>query len=114
MQPDHGARLELVLLEGPPETLPGGEPPAAVPSELGAVRWYRCELVTAEQTWAGAVAVAVEGGTVHGLEPALAVGLPAWIVAYARSALRVAWREHQAQGWPRRLSRWRAAPERAQ
>lgn len=36
--------------------------------------------------------------------------IPAWILKYATVALRAGWRSHQSDGWPRRLTRWRAAP----
>jgi hypothetical protein len=38
---------------------------------------------------------------------------PAWLLQYARSALRTAWQGHREQGWPRRLTRWRDVPARA-
>jgi hypothetical protein len=39
---------------------------------------------------------------------------PAWLLHYARAALRSAWQGHRGQGWPRRLTRWRDAPARAE
>lgn len=36
---------------------------------------------------------------------------PEWLVTLAHSLLRGAWRSRDSAPWPRRVTRWRAAPE---
>ena len=36
---------------------------------------------------------------------------PQWLCRYLHSALRSAWRAHAEEGWPRRVTRWRDAPD---
>ncbi|MEN9577018.1 MAG: hypothetical protein RJA70_27 [Pseudomonadota bacterium] len=36
---------------------------------------------------------------------------PDWISAFAQVLLRGAWRTRESTPWPRRLTRWRAAPQ---
>ena len=38
---------------------------------------------------------------------------PAWLVQVARAVLRALFRAHAQNGWPRRITRWRAAPSGA-
>jgi hypothetical protein len=93
MQPDTGGRFTVRLLEHDELqasfhleiATPGGKwsTLAYVTADAGGVRW---------NTWEG-------GG-----EP------PDWLCQYARAALRTAWRQHEQQGWPRRLTRWRDMP----
>ena len=75
----------------------------------------RFELVlsTAEARWQTNAEVAASDGAVVLAGWDVPTEPPAWLVAYARAALRSAWRQHAEHGWPRRLTRWRDAPERS-
>lgn len=75
---------------------------------------YGVTLATADAEWSCEAVVGVADGRIdfgawqgEG-EP------PAWLLQYARAALRTTWRAHAEQGWPRRLTRWRDAPARAE
>jgi hypothetical protein len=97
MHPDTGGRFTLRLSEHD-ETLAR----------------YELTLATPSSEWSARANVALADGSIdfadwHGDgEP------PAWLLQYARAALRSAWRAHAEQGWPRRLTRWRDAPSRAE
>lgn len=89
------ARVELLRSDSLP-----GETPAEVAYdarvELGAeVRQGRARVDST-----GAVQLAFEGGNP-----------PPWVLVWMRALLRAKWRERE-HGWPRRLTRWKAAPER--
>lgn len=73
---------------------------------------YRVVLSSAESTWQGVANVVIESGavTLDGLE-----GAPEWIREAARAFLRGLWnarRGPEPSRWPRRVTRWRAAPRR--
>lgn len=71
---------------------------------------FQLELATATGSWSTQARVATQAGEVlwgaweGSGEP------PDWLCHYARAALRGAWRQHQEEGWPRRLTRWRDKP----
>jgi hypothetical protein len=96
MQPDTGGRFSLQL--------------EAHDATRAA---YALTLSTRLAEWsARAEVAAVDGRVEHGAwqgegEP------PAWLLQYARAALRSAWHAHRDQGWPRRLTRWRDMPIRS-
>jgi len=95
VRPEHGGRLELRLAEAAPTTarytvtlyLPRGD--------------------------AGTTAVLnAESGAVE-LEPWRGPPPPEWLESFTRSLLRTVLRSKGTEGeWPRRLTRWRAEPER--
>jgi hypothetical protein len=95
MQPDTGGRFNLRLRQQDPE-------------QAG----YELILSAQGAQWSTEVTVAsADGSVVCGAwrgdgQP------PAWLLQYARSALRTAWQAHRQQGWPRRLTRWRDVPAR--
>jgi hypothetical protein len=68
---------------------------------------YRAELYTPAEEWRGDVTVASDGGVTFGAwtpasEP------PAWLVKYAHTFLRSAWKDAQKSAeWPQRINRWR-------
>lgn len=90
MQPNHGARITLDLLQ---------VGALAVEYELSA------ELPAA--SWRGRAAVSLaEGGVELAWTPE---GPPAWVQAKVRSLLRSQWRRaRDSSGWPRRVCRWRS------
>jgi hypothetical protein len=96
MQPDTGGRFDLRLRAHDP-----------------AVAGYDLTLSTLGGEWSTEATVSIANGSVEcgawrgDGEP------PPWLLQYARSALRVAWQAHREQGWPRRLTRWRDVPARA-
>jgi hypothetical protein len=95
--PEHGGRL-LARLRTDEQT--------------PAMATYGLALATASATWEAPAAVheldgRVELGAWTGVEPP-----PAWLVQAAHALLRGAWQRQRAgHPWPRRLSRWRPAPE---
>lgn len=93
MNPPNGGRFELKLqgIDANHATylaefaLPEGERQAtvSVSEETGAVTW---QLGPADET-------------------------PAWLLKYAGTTLRTAWRARPKEPWPRRITRWRAEPD---
>jgi len=69
------------------------------------------ELSTPEGAWSSEAAVSLATGEVTWQGWTGSGEPPEWLAHYARSALRSAWRAHADEGWPRRLTRWRGAPE---
>jgi hypothetical protein len=90
MQPRHGGRA-LLQLQG---------------STADHVS-YTATVFDPLQQWSGAASVATATGevTLQALE-----GAPAWLCELVRTTLRGAWRNSSAEGWPRRLARWRPMP----
>ena len=72
---------------------------------------FGLELSTPEGLWSTEAAVAVATGDVTWQDWTGTGEPPEWLVHYARAALRSAWRAYGEEGWPRRLTRWRGAPE---
>jgi len=72
---------------------------------------FALELSTAEGLWSTEAVVSSAAGEVTWQAWTGSGEPPAWLVHYARSALRSAWRAQGEEGWPRRLTRWRGAPE---
>jgi len=74
---------------------------------------FKLILAMPEARWTGGARVSVADGSVE-LEAWNGPGSPpAWLVQYTRATLRTAWHQHGERGWPRRVTRWRDAPERA-
>jgi hypothetical protein len=93
MQPDTGGRFDLRLR-------------ALDDRHAG----YAATLSTAAAEWSTEISVSAADGNLQ-LDTWNGAGEPPpWLVRYARSALRAAWHAHGEQGWPRRLTRWRAEP----
>lgn len=94
--PDNGGRL-LVRLQSSEQ------------AEASAA--YTVALATASSTWEATATVQdldgrVEVGTWSAGDP------PPWLVQAAHALLRSAWQRKRAgHPWPRRLARWRPAPE---
>jgi hypothetical protein len=71
---------------------------------------YGGDVVTPSETYALTVRITVADGivtlTTNGEDP------PVWLLEMVRTTLRSAWHAHRAGvSWPRRLTRWREAPE---
>ncbi len=90
-QPEHGGRVTLRLLT------------------IDDCAHFEALLLTAEARFEGQAKVSVETGDVEldSLDSA-----PEWMVTLTRSLLRGAWRARESAGWPRRITRWREAPQR--
>lgn len=90
MQPRHGGRALLQLRE----------------SSVTHVR-YQVTVFDPLQEWSGSAEVELQAGEVslRGLD-----GAPEWLHDLVRTTLRGAWRNSSAEGWPRRLARWRPDP----
>ena len=76
---------------------------------------YALTLSSGGGEWSADATVRVADGNVEfgawrgdGGEP------PPWLLQYARAALRSTWHSHAERGWPRRLTRWRDTPSRAE
>ncbi len=93
----------------PPET--GGRFSLALIAEDSLGAQFDVVLVTRAGSWSTQARVSSSQGEVSWSTNELA-DAPAWLCHYAHSALRSAWRQVQEQGWPRRVTRWRDAPER--
>ncbi|HTM44555.1 MAG TPA: hypothetical protein VL137_06345 [Polyangiaceae bacterium] len=69
---------------------------------------YDVELFEPEHSWSGRAEVSLSAGAVEfggfSSQP------PQWLSDLARTALRTLFRNHQTEGWPRRIARWRPAP----
>jgi hypothetical protein len=75
---------------------------------------YALTVATAGAEWASEAVVFSSDGRIE-LAPCRGEGEPPpWLLHYARAALRSTWRAHAEQGWPRRITRWRDAPARAE
>jgi hypothetical protein len=95
MQPDTGGRFSLSLED-----------------RDEACARYALGVATAGQDWLARAVVAVEDGSVD-IGAWSGTGTPpAWLLQYARAALRSAWHQHREVGWPRRITRWRDQPAR--
>jgi hypothetical protein len=97
MQPDTGGRFSLKLRDQ---------------DASGAT--FELSIATAVVTVSALARVSAQDGTVEFSVWSGAGEPPAWLLHYARAALRSAWQGHRDQGWPRRLTRWRDAPARAE
>lgn len=98
--PETGARVELRRLSAPREPL---EPPA--------LAWYEASWITPETRWEG-VLVVREGGSIE-LRPQQEPP-PSWLVDWTLQLLRTRTRSmisDPSLEWPRRITRWRAAPD---
>lgn len=95
MQPDTGGRFSLSLEE----------------HDAGGAR-YALDLAVAGQKWEARVVVAAADGNVEIGDWAGSGVPPAWLLHYARAALRTAWHQRGDGGWPRRMTRWRDQPVR--
>jgi hypothetical protein len=96
MNPKSGGRAVLDLVEQDERTVQ-----------------YRAELYTPEATFRGAASIALEGGAVT-FSPWTPGEPPEWLVKYAHTFLRSAWREHSRDAsvpWPDRINRWREEKE---
>jgi hypothetical protein len=94
MQPEAGGRFEAHLI-----------------AEERTNARFRVELGTPAGQWSSEARVSRATGEVEWGAWAGPADPPDWLRRYLRSALRSAWRSHAEQGWPRRLTRWRAAPD---
>jgi hypothetical protein len=94
MQPESGGRLEARLGS----------------SDTSGAR-YAVELSTPAGTWASDVTVSLASGEVSWQGWSGPGEPPEWLCRYLRSALRSAWRSRAEDGWPRRMTRWRAEPD---
>lgn len=80
--------------------------------DAGIVR-YRVGLYVPEATFTSEASVTAEGGVVT-FAPWSPGEPPAWLVKYATTFLRSAWRERQKDAsvaWPERINRWREERE---
>jgi len=97
MQPDTGGRFSLRLCD----------------DDATHAR-YALTVATSGAEWTAAAVVTIADGGIDFSAWQGEGGPPPWLVQYARAALRSTWRTHADQGWPRRLTRWRDAPSRAE
>jgi hypothetical protein len=96
MQPHTGGRFSLQLCE----------------ADAQHAR-YALTLATAGAEWTSEASVFSADGRIE-LAACRGQGEPPpWLLQYTRAALRSIWRAHAEQGWPRRITRWRDAPARA-
>jgi hypothetical protein len=93
MQPETGGRFSVQLLE---QSADGAR--------------FQIELATPQGAWSTQAEVSASEGAIVWSAWAGAGEPPDWLCQYTRAALRVAWRQHAEEGWPRRLTRWRDAP----
>jgi hypothetical protein len=89
----------------------GGRFEARLVAEEPTQARFRVELSAAGAAWSSDASVSRANGDVSFYAWSGAGDPPAWLCRYLISALRSAWRAHAEQGWPRRLTRWRAEPE---
>lgn len=94
MQPESGGRLEVRL---------GA-------ADASGAR-YAVELSTAAGVWSTEASVSAADGEVGWQSWSGSGEPPEWLCRYLRSALRSAWRARAEDGWPRRVTRWREAPD---
>ncbi len=74
---------------------------------------YRAELYVPDASFRSDVTLTVADGTVT-FSPWTPGEPPAWLVKYAHTFLRSAWREHGRDAvvpWPGRINRWREEKE---
>jgi hypothetical protein len=91
-----------------PET--GGRFSARLLEDDAASARFDVELATPDSIWSTRAQVTCSDGGVS-FEPWGDAGEPPeWLTRYTHAALRAAWRQHAALGWPRRLTRWRDKP----
>jgi hypothetical protein len=69
---------------------------------------YRAALYTSDRAHHGEATITTQDGSVTWSswtpdEP------PSWLVKYAQTFLRSAWRNRKDEDWPRRINRWRDA-----
>lgn len=95
MQPDTGGRFSLSLQD-----------------QDEAQARYELSLATAGHEWLARAVVAVADGSIDTSDWSGTDVPPAWLLQYARAALRTAWHQHRELGWPRRITRWRDQPAR--
>jgi hypothetical protein len=93
MQPETGGRFSVRLLE----------------HDEARAR-FQMDLATPAGSWSTEAEVALADGAIVWGTWTGAGEPPEWLSTYARAALRLAWRQHGEEGWPRRLTRWRDAP----
>ena len=93
MKPAHGGRIVLRMTSS--------GPPVAYALELHTPQGIHHGVARIDES--GAVTLEATSGD----EP------PAWLLQSTRALLRALFRAHVQSGWPRRLTRWRAEPERA-
>jgi hypothetical protein len=94
-RPEHGARIVLRLMSG---------------SAVDAA--YEVVLAAPAHTWSTSASVRESDGHVElsGYSPEPAP--PGWLTQAAHAVLRSAWQRRRAgNAWPRRLARWRPAPD---
>ncbi len=92
MRPDQGGTLELLLeAEDAQEIV------------------YAAALATPDGEWSGQARVGAQAGDVT---LAIDGDPPPWLIGLVRAVLRTIWRSHA--GWPRRITRWRPAPDAGQ
>jgi hypothetical protein len=95
VQPDTGGRFAAVLI-----------------AEDASGARFRVELSTSAGEWSSEASVSASAGEVQwGAWSGSFPEPPDWLCRYLRAALRAAWRAHPEEGWPRRLTRWRDAPD---
>ncbi len=89
---EHGGRVELRL----------------APQDDGTTR-YLARWFTADEEMNGTVSIAPEGTSVSVSSPD---SLPEWLESFTTALVRTTARQAEKSGnWPRRLTRWRKAPE---
>jgi hypothetical protein len=93
MQPDTGGRFDLRLRE-----------------QDDRCAGYALTLSTEGGEWSTELTVSAADGDVRCGTWRGEGDPPPWLFRYAHSALRSAWHAHREEGWPRRLTRWRAEP----
>jgi len=116
VQPDTGGRFEALLIA----------------QDASGAR-YAVELSTNAGVWSSEASVAQASGEIEwgawltlraaasfdpsidppadALAAAASAAPPEWLCKYLRAGLRAAWRARSEDGWPRRLTRWRDAPD---
>jgi hypothetical protein len=90
----------------------GGRAVLELDGETDAEVRYRASLYTPDQQWTGAASIAPATGELTWTPWQGAGEPPPWLVKYAATFLRSAWRERQKDvPYPRRLNRWRQERE---
>jgi hypothetical protein len=96
-RPEHGARIVVRLA-------PDGALDAT----------YEVVLASPERAWTTSATVKESDGQVELLACSTEPGPPSWLTQAAHALLRSAWQRRRAgHVWPRRLARWRPAPDGA-
>ncbi|GMV18671.1 MAG: hypothetical protein AMXMBFR56_68950 [Polyangiaceae bacterium] len=89
----------------------GSAGPVGSAGSVGPAVRYRAELSAGRESWHGCVEVDAEGA----VRFELGGEAPAWLRQAVSAILRAEWRNRRgadAAPWPRRITRWRLAPER--